>query len=385
MKGAWFVARTDLAHMVTRRETILWVFVMPVIFFYFIGTVTSGFGPPANQKQRLAVRGSENGGFLIDELAKRLEGQNFEIARPATDEAFKAFARKLTIPAPPAPHATFTAAALAGVRQTLTFERTGDDAMAGNYDQVRVARATYEVLGDLAVVSLGGETPSPETFARLAAMPRALTLTVKSAGRLIAPPIGFAQAVPGTLVMFTMLVLLTSGAISLVIEREQGLLRRLASAPISPGAIVLGKWIGRMMLALVQIAFALVVGRVLFGMDWGHALPMVGLLLFGWAAFTASLAIVLANLTRTQAQAAGIGVFSTQVMAALGGCWWPIEITPSWMQKLALFLPTGWAMDAMHKLVNFGYDAPVALPHVAAMFAGALVLGWVGARGLKYQ
>ena len=49
------------------------------------------------------------------------------------------------------------------------------------------------------------------------------------------PPIGFSQAVPGTMVMFTMLVLLTSGAVTLVVERDQGLLRRLASAPISRG------------------------------------------------------------------------------------------------------------------------------------------------------
>ena len=385
MKGAWFIARTDLAHMVTRRETILWVFVMPIVFFYFIGTVTGGFASPASQKQRLAVRGGENGGVLIDQIVRRLEGQNFEVARPATDEEFKTVARKLTIPAPPAPHATFTDAALAGVRQTLTFERTGDDPIAGNYDQVRVARAVYEVLGDLAVVSLNGGTPSPEVFKKLADMPRALSLSVKTAGRRVEPPLGFAQAIPGTLVMFTMLVLLTSGSISLVIEREQGLLKRLASAPFTPGAIVLGKWIGRMALALVQIAFALVVGRVLFGMDWGGSLPMVGLLLFGWAAFTASLAIVLANLTRTQAQTAGIGVFSTQILAALGGCWWPIEITPPWMQKIALFLPTGWAMDGIHKLVNFGYDAPVALPHVTAMIAGALLLGWFGTRAFRYE
>jgi ABC-type multidrug transport system permease subunit len=210
-------------------------------------------------------------------------------------------------------------------------------------------------------------------------------LTVRPAGRLTEPPVGFAQAVPGTLVMFTMLVLLTSGAITLVLEREQGLLRRLASAPLSPGSIVLGKWIGRLCLALVQIGFALLVGSLLFGVAWGEAWPMVGVVLAGWAAFTASLAIVLANVTRTPAQTAGIGVFATQILAALGGCWWPIEITPAWMQTLARFLPTGWAMDAMHQLVNFGQPASVAAPHAAAMVAGALALGWVGTHAFRYQ
>lgn len=389
LRSAWFIARSDALYMLGRRETILWVFVMPIVFFYFIGTVTAGFGGSPSQRERLAIRGAADAGFLADELVRRLEAQNFEVVRPAvplTDEAFAAYTRRLTLPAPVPPHRTFTEAVLAGVSQTVAFDRNGGgNPMAGNYNQVRIARATYEVLADLAVVRLDGQQVSAQSFAQLAATPRALTLDVTSAGRRIVPPSGFAQAVPGTLVMFTMLVLLTSGAISLVVEREQGLLRRLASAPISPGSIVLGKWAGRMILALVQVAFAMVVGVVLFRMDWGRALPMVGLVLFSWAAFTASLAIVLANITRTQAQTAGIGVFATQILAALGGCWWPIEITPSWMQTLSLFLPTGWTMDAMHKLVNFGYDAPVALPHVAAMLAGALVLGWIGARAFKYQ
>ena len=55
------------------------------------------------------------------------------------------------------------------------------------------------------------------------------------------------------------------------------------------------------------------------------------------------------------------------------------------MQQLALALPTGWAMDALHKLVNFGYGAAVALPHVAALAAGALVLGLASVRTFRYQ
>jgi len=141
------------------------------------------------------------------------------------------------------------------------------------------------------------------------------------------PPGGFSQAVPGTMVMFTMLVLLTSGAILLVSERERGLLRRLAATPISRGSIVLGKWVARMALALVQIGFAM----------------------------------------------------------ALGGCWWPIEITPRWMQSFALFLPTGWAMDAMHKLISFGYDASAAVPHAAGLALAAVLTGVAGVRTFRYQ
>ena len=385
LRQAWFIARKDVAYMLRSRETLLWVFVMSILFFYFIGTVTGGFdGPGGDRKDPLAVRGADGGGFLVDELIRRLEAQNFEIRRPVSDEAFRAESRRLIIPVPKAGAASFTDAVLAGQPQVLTFERQ-DESPTGNFDQIRIARAAYEVLGDLAAVKIAGNDPAPQAFADLRAMPRALTLTVKPAGRRLDPPTGFSQAIPGTMVMFTMLVLLTSGAITLVVEREQGLLRRLASAPISAGSLVAGKWMGRMALALVQLAFAMIAGRVFFGMDWGRSLPMVALVLVGWAAFAASSAVLLSSLTRTVGQTTGVGVMLTMVLAALGGCWWPIEITPGWMQTLARLLPTGWAMDAMHKLINFGDPAVTAVPHVATMAIGALVVGWLGTRWFRYQ
>jgi hypothetical protein len=385
LRQAWFIARKDVAYMLRQRETLMWVFLMPILFVYFIGTVTGGSdGPARDRKDPLAVRGAAGGGFLADELIRRLEAQDFDIRRPASDEAFRAETRRLTIPAPKEGTGTFTDAVLAGQPQVLVFERQ-EESPAGNFDQIRIARAAYEVLGDLAAVKVAGKDPGAQTFADLRAMPRALTLTVKPAGRRVVPPSGFSQAIPGTMVMFTMLVLLTSGAITLVVEREQGLLRRLASTPISAGSLVAGKWMGRMALALVQIAFAMIVGRVVFGLDWGRSLPMVALVLVGWAAFAASSAVLLSSLTRSVGQTTGLGVMLTMVLAALGGCWWPIEITPDWMQTLARILPTGWAMDAMHKLINFGDPAVTAVPHVATMAVGALVVGWLGTRWFRYQ
>ena len=114
MRQAWFIARKDLAIMLRHRETLMWVFLMPILFFYFIGTVTGGSdGPVGDQKSPLAVRGSENGGFLVDELLRRLEAQNFEIVRPSSDAEFRAQNRRLIIPAPAAGYGSFTDAVLA--------------------------------------------------------------------------------------------------------------------------------------------------------------------------------------------------------------------------------------------------------------------------------
>jgi ABC-type multidrug transport system permease subunit len=99
----------------------------------------------------------------------------------------------------------------------------------------------------------------------------------------------------------------------------------------------------------------------------------------------ASLALLLGSLARTPGQAVAIGVLASNVLAALGGCWWPIEVTPRWMQKLALCLPTGWTMDAMHRLVIFQNGALDALPHVVVLALAAIGVGFAASRVFRYQ
>jgi len=379
LRSALFIARADLKFMLRQRETLLWVFAMPVLFFYFIGTVTGGFASGTGERpDPLALQTAAPAGPILDEIVHRLEQQHYRVDRPATPADLDGYSRRLIVP-------TFTDDDVRARRQVkATFELRGDG-MGATLDQFRVSRALYTVVADLAVLESSGQSVTAEAFRALASAPRQLTLTVTSAGKRREPPAGFSQAVPGTMVMFTMLVLLTSGAIMLVVERQHGLLRRLASTPMTPGSIVAGKWASRMALGLVQVGFAMALGRIVFRVDWGPSLPMVAVVLVMWASFNASLALLLGNVARTQPQMAGIGVLSTMVMAALGGCWWPIEITPPWMQSLALALPTGWTMDALHKLVNFGYGWSAAAPHVAALAVGSVLCGWGGAKIFRYQ
>lgn len=388
LRDALFIARRDLAYTLRQRETLLWTFVMPVVFFYFIGTVTGGMssdpGGSADEPDPLVLRSPADAGFLSAEITRRLERENYRVI-PADSLAPDAEpARELVIPAHPPDSGRFTEAVLSGRQRKLILRRDEAD-LSARFDQVRVSRAVYGVLADLVVLAADSVAVAPGEFRRLEAMERPLGLRVEPAGRREMIPSGFAQAIPGTLVMFTMLVLLTSGAITLVVEREKGLLRRLAATPISRSAVVLGKWTARLGLGVVQIAFAMLAGTLLFSMDWGGAVGAVGLVLFAWAAFNASLALLLAGITRTEAQTSGIGVLVTLLLAALGGAWWPIEITPEWMQSVALTIPTGWTMDAMHRLVSFG-DPPGSVTwHLGALVAGSLVLGWMAVRSFRYR
>ena len=378
MRNAWFIACKDLKYMVRQWSTSLWLFVMPIVFFYFIGTAMSGFSTMTSGKTNLAVMVPGDAGFLAGEVIQRLEQNDFEITRPESDVAFQEASPRLLFPS------NFTEDVLAGTKVVLKLTHN-ESGLARDYDEVRASRASFTVLADLAAAENDDRPATPEALAALDELPRGLTLKVTPAGERFEIPMGLDQSIPGMLVMFTLLVLLTSGASTLVQERNEGLLKRLASTPISRGELVMGKWIGKMILGAVQIAFAMLAGTVIFAFDWGPSLPMILLVMLGWGALCASLGLWLGCVVRTEAQAVGIGMLTANVLAAVGGCWWPIEITPDWVQDLQKLIPTGWTMDALHKLVSFRAGAASAIPHLVVLFVAAWVVGLLAARRFRYE
>jgi ABC-type multidrug transport system permease subunit len=366
LRDALYIARMDAGYLLSRRETITWTFVMPVVFFYFIGTIT-GHNTSADSRDPVAISIAPDAGFLADQLTDRLTAADYRVVRTHSPEEFLSYGRRLEIPA------GFTESVLAGHPMKIRFTRTGQE-LDTSYDQVRIARAVYTLLADLPAIRAGTAPP-----------PHRLTLEVHSAGKRIEPPSGFQQSVPGTMVMFTLLVLFTSGAVSLTIERRLGILRRLASSPMSHAAVVLGKWGARMAVGSIQIAFAMLTGRILFHVSWGPNLAVVVLTLLAYGALAAALAMLLGNFGRTEGQVIGLGVILSNVMAGLGGCWWPIEITPQWAQNAAVFLPTGLTMNALHKLVNFGASPIAVLPHLAALTIAAAVALYALSRTFRFQ
>jgi len=382
MKNILFIAWQDVRNQLRDGSTLLWLFVMPPIFFYFIGTVTGGFssGLTGGQATPLTVV-AESPGFLKEQIDLRLLANDFdaewvEVIVPAADGTTPS--RTLSF------DADMTDKVLAEEQVKVSYD-TKANALSREFEEIRINRALYTALADIIIADATEGSLDASSLVTLNSAPRVWQLNVSPAGERQDIPTGFEQAVPGILVMFTLLVLLTSSGTILVQERTQGLLRRLASAPISKAEVIAGKWDGRMMLSAIQISVALLFGTFLFKMDWGPNLGMVIVVLIAWGGFCASAGLWLGTVAKTQAQAGGLGVLAANVLAALGGCWWPIEVTPEWMQLVQKLLPTGWTMDALHKLISFQSGAATVIPNIVMLLVAALFFGWLAVRRFRYE
>lgn len=383
MQAILFIAWNDAKYQFRQGSTLLWILVMPPVFFYFIGTMTGGAAASVGGSQATPIVViAEAPGFLKEQIDLRLQDNDFvaewvEVLKIVEGE--EAPRRTLTI----APN--FSELVSAGKQVTVEFE-TKASSLTREFETIRIQRSLYTALADIVVADIGSDAAL--TVADLVTLndkPRIWQLDVSPAGQRQKIPSGFEQTIPGILVMFTILVLLTTGGSILVNERKQGLLRRLASAPVTRGEVVAGKWGGRMLLAAIQISVALLVGTYLFKMVWGPDFAMVLVVLVVWAGFCASAGLLLGSLANTEGQASGLGVFAANGLAALGGCWWPIEITPQWMQIIQKLTPTGWTMDAMHKLISFQSGAASVIPQLALLLAATAVIATLAARRFQYQ
>ena len=303
MNNVLFIAWHDVRNQLRQGSTLVWVFVMPPIFFYFIGTVTGGMSSSmAGDMATPIVVEAQAPGFLKDQIDLRLRDNDFD---PEWRDTVVADAegnlprRVLSF------DDDLTSQVIAGEVVTARFD-TRASSLSRDFEAIRIQRSLYTALADVVTADARSEDDlTAAALIELNAETRVWQLDVAPAGKRQEIPSGFDQAVPGILVMFTLLVLLTSGGTALVIEREQGLLRRLAYAPMSRTEVVAGKWGGRMVLAAVQVTVAVLFGTFLFGMQWGPSIPMIMLVLGAWAAFCASAGLLLGGLARTEAQAGG--------------------------------------------------------------------------------
>ena len=78
MKNIIFIAWQDVRNQMRQGSTLLWLFLMPPIFFYFIGTVTGGFSSVLSGGQATPITViAESPGFLREQIDLRLIDNDF--------------------------------------------------------------------------------------------------------------------------------------------------------------------------------------------------------------------------------------------------------------------------------------------------------------------
>ena len=188
-------------------------------------------------------------------------------------------------------------------------------------------------------------------------------------------PSGFEQSSPGQLVTWVLITLL-SGSEVFVNERLGGTLRRLMITPNRKAAILSGKILARFGLGLIQMVLMIGFGALVLKVNWGRSLSALAVMLLTFGLAGTALGVFLGAIARTRSQANGFSIVFSLLLSALGGAWWPLEITPAVYQKVVQILPTTWAMKGFSDVIVRGQGVAGILPE-AGILLGFAVLFFV--------
>ena len=185
----------------------------------------------------------------------------------------------------------------------------------------------------------------------------------------------FNQQVPGYTIMFLLFNCIMHASRSFLDERANKTLLRLYCAPMPRVAVLAGKVSAYFLKGFIQVWILLLVGKIFFGMAWGDSPVALVLLVTALAAAATGLGLVVAVTVRTSAQSNFVSLLLAIGMSALGGSWWPLEIEPELMQRLAYFLTiNAWGMDAFATLIWRGGGLSSITTHLLVL-TGVFVVG----------
>jgi ABC-2 type transport system permease protein len=373
MRHIYDIGHNDLRLFMKRKSAYVWLFVMPLAFVYFMGFANRGPGNPYNRTPPVLVENRDTN-FLSRLFLDELGAQGMWLLDPTNRETA---ARIIQIPA------DFTSKVLNREQSKIGFFQRDHAAEAdAALIEVRLVRALIAMNGHIleaATQTNGAGSLTEEKLRAVMKSPNPVTLQARFAGRKPVPS-GFNFSLPGNLVMYLMMNLLIFGGATVAAERRYGVIKRLMVHPVTRGEVVMGKIYGLMLLGLVQIVFFLALGKFAFGVNLGANLPAVTvtLLVFAWVA--GSLGVLAGSVIAAEDRVAGICVLASLLMAALGGCWWPLEVASPALQTAALCLPTGWALKALHQVISFGSGFEAILLPLGVLFGFGAAANLLAAR-----
>lgn len=265
----------------------------------------------------------------------------------------------------------------AALRERITAVRSDTTLTAERRDDLTSLYTNLDrFLGSLDTVSTAGTGASSDTARALG--PNLQITAVADEGD--GPRSAFEVTFPSAM-MWALIGVCMSFAISIVQERLTGTYLRLRLAPISKAQILAGKGLAAFLAALVAITLLLAFGSLVLGVRIA-SVPKLALAVFASAFCFVGLMMLISTLGRTHQAVAGAGWALLLVMSMTGGGMIPLIAMPPWMQAVSNFSLVKWGVLATEGAIWRGFTWNEMLVPVSILLAVGAVAFLIGARAL---
>lgn len=157
---------------------------------------------------------------------------------------------------------------------------------------------------------------------------------------------GYAHSFAGMGVQFILFMAIEMG-VGLLLQRREGLWKRLRAAPISRTVLLGSRAVSTALLSLFILLFLFLFARVAFGVRVEGSMAGFIAIAVAFSLMTAAFGLLISSMGRTPEGTRGISIVATLLLVMLGGAWVPTFVFPAWLQRLTAVVPTRWAIDGL--------------------------------------
>lgn len=364
------IAGNSVRLLFRERSNVFFVLILPIVLILVIGLVFGGGFTP-----RVGVVRLDEGPSAGD-LADHLEGtEGIEVVRIGNEDDARLQVRRNQVDAVIIIPDGYDAALSAGEPVSLIFltapdadafevQTITDASVAEHAAALRAGRFAADVAG----ISVADATE--QAVAVMAELPAVTVVAEGGAGGETVGQFGFGAV--NTLVLFVFLTALTSST-ALIQARQLGVSQRMFSTPTSAGTIIGGETLGRFLVTLFQALFIVIASALFFGVRWGDPLG-AALIVIGFSLVGTGAGMLIGSTFSNAEQAAGLSVFFSLILAALGGAMVPLELFGDTMRQIAHITPHAWAIDGFDELIRFNGVAADIGREIAVLFGMGVAL-----------
>lgn len=195
---------------------------------------------------------------------------------------------------------------------------------------------------------------------------------------------GAGQAIPGLAALFGFFSLSVTG---FAFYREHGwnTWERLRASPASPLEVVAGKCLPLAVMFLVQQAFLLMFGWLVFDMPWRGSVAAGAVMVVVIVLTELSLGLLVMAACQTLNQLNAVAYLGALLLAGLGGALAPVWALPQWVRHIAPASPVYWALQGLRRIaLDGGSFADIGRP-VAVLVSVTVVATAISLRRYRHD
>jgi ABC-2 type transport system permease protein len=171
--------------------------------------------------------------------------------------------------------------------------------------------------------------------------------------------------------------------ISVIWERDLGVIVKFLASPAPRAALVLGKALSAGVRAFSQAVIVYILAVSLgVRMNWNPLalLGVLALVVLGSALFS-SFSLIIACLVKTQQRFMGIGQIMTMPLFFASNAIYPISLMPAWLQVVSRINPLTYEVDGLRALMVIGGTSVYGLGQdLGVLLLGTMLLILIGGR-----